>query len=187
MFNVNKKSIIHYLVCWGDIVKTSYMKMIPRKVFLAQGAGVHKQRIGSFELALRDAGIEGFNLVKVSSILPPHCELVSSEAGVKLLKPGQIVYCVMARNETIKSGELISASIGLAFPEDEKIHGYVCEHTACGVDSGDGADTALNLAFEMYSTKHGIEPGSKTLGIHQEARGTGQGWTTVIAVAVFIP
>ena len=163
------------------------MKMIPRKVFLAQGAGVHRQRIGSFELELRAAGIEGFNLVRVSSILPPHCELVSSEAGVKLLKPGQIVYCVMARNETIKSGELISASIGLAFPGDEKIHGYVCEHTACGVDSGDGADTATNLAVEMFTSKHGIEPGPRTLGIHQEARGTGQEWTTVIAVAVFIP
>ncbi len=161
--------------------------MIPRKVFLAEGVGVHRERIASFELALRDAGIEGFNLVRVSSILPPGCELTSREGGVRLLDPGEIVYCVMARNETKKRGELISASIGLAFPGDGKRHGYVCEYTSSGVDAGAGAEYAVNLAVEMYVSKHGTEFRPETKGICQKSTGTNKEWTTVIAAAVFIP
>ena len=37
--------------------------MIPKKVFFTKGVGTHKDYLQSFELALRDAGIEKFNLV----------------------------------------------------------------------------------------------------------------------------
>ena len=74
--------------------------MIPRKAFLTKGTGVHKDRLASFELALRDAKIEKYNLVSVSSILPPNCKLVPREEGLAELKPGAIVHCVLARNDT---------------------------------------------------------------------------------------
>ena len=37
---------------------------VPRKVFFTKGVGKHRTRLQSFELALRDAGIEVFNLVR---------------------------------------------------------------------------------------------------------------------------
>ena len=46
---------------------------VPKAIFFTNGVGVHKDRLSSFELALRDAGIEKANLVTVSSIFPPHC------------------------------------------------------------------------------------------------------------------
>ncbi|MEK7098199.1 MAG: pyruvoyl-dependent arginine decarboxylase, partial [Patescibacteria group bacterium] len=49
--------------------------MVPTKVFFTKGVGVHKDKLASFELALREAGIEKYNLVYVSSILPPHCKI----------------------------------------------------------------------------------------------------------------
>lgn len=67
---------------------------IPRKFFLTKGVGVHREKLVSFEMALRDARIAPFNLVTVSSILPPHCELVDVEEGLSHLSPGEIVYCV---------------------------------------------------------------------------------------------
>ncbi|MEM3213130.1 MAG: pyruvoyl-dependent arginine decarboxylase, partial [Thermoplasmatales archaeon] len=42
--------------------------MIPRKVFFVTGVGTHKSQLGSFENALRSAGIAKYNLVEVSSI-----------------------------------------------------------------------------------------------------------------------
>jgi arginine decarboxylase len=45
--------------------------MIPRYVFFTKGVGRHKEHLQSFELALRDAGIQACNIVTVSSILPP--------------------------------------------------------------------------------------------------------------------
>jgi len=41
--------------------------------------GVHKDRLTSLELALRDAGVEKCNLVSVSSILPPNCRSFRKE------------------------------------------------------------------------------------------------------------
>jgi pyruvoyl-dependent arginine decarboxylase len=56
--------------------------MIPRKAFITKGTGVHKDKLASFELALRAARIEKFNLVCVSSILPPNCKIVPKEEGL---------------------------------------------------------------------------------------------------------
>jgi pyruvoyl-dependent arginine decarboxylase (PvlArgDC) len=41
--------------------------------------------------------IEQQNLVYVSSILPPRCEVIAREVGIELLKPGDITFCVLAR------------------------------------------------------------------------------------------
>src|SRR5271166_5235274 len=73
---------------------------VPKAIFFTNGVGVHKDRLSSFELALRDAGIEKANLVTVSSIFPPHCREMSRKEGEKLIMPGQIVHCVMARQDT---------------------------------------------------------------------------------------
>src|ERR1700677_1533526 len=91
---------------------------VPKAIFFPNGVGVHKDRLSSFELALRDAGIEKANLVTVSSIFPPRCKEISRKEGERLIKPGQIVHCVMARQDTTEPNRLIAASIGVAPPAD---------------------------------------------------------------------
>lgn len=59
----------------------------PTRVFLTKGIGMHRHALTAFEYALRDADIEQQNLVYVSSILPPHCELISRETGVGSSNP----------------------------------------------------------------------------------------------------
>jgi len=66
-------------------------EFVPKKIFFTKGVGSHKEELQSFELALRDAGIEKFNLVQVSSIFPPGCKVISRERGLKELVPGSIV------------------------------------------------------------------------------------------------
>ena len=56
---------------------------IPKKIFFTKGVGRHKDYLSSFELSLRNAGIEKCNLVTVSSIYPPHCKRISREEGLK--------------------------------------------------------------------------------------------------------
>src|SRR3989344_8112474 len=98
--------------------------MVPKKIFLTKGVGRHKEKLASFELALRDAGIEKFNLVSVSSILPPNCKIVTKEKGLEDLKPGEVVFCVMARNETDENNRLAVGSIGCAISADPNAYGY---------------------------------------------------------------
>ena len=179
--------------------------MIPSRVFFTNGVGVHKEYLTSFELALRDAGIAPFNLVTVSSIYPPGCKRISREDGLKLIKPGQIIYCVMSRNATNEPNRLIASSVGCAMPSDAGQYGYLSEHHSYGETDQKAGDYAEDLAATMLATTLGVEFDSntawdereqiyktsgkiiRTTNITQSALGNKDGqWTTVLASAVFI-
>ena len=180
--------------------------MIPSKLFLTKGVGRHREKLHSFELALRDAGIAHLNLVMVSSVIPPECEVIAKDKGLQQLQPGQITYVVMAKNETNEPHRLLSASVGLAAPADKTIHGYISEHHAFGQAGEVAGDYAENLAATMLATTLGLEFDAeqawdqrkqhyraseliiRTTNITQSATGDKHGiWTTVVAVSVFVP
>src|SRR3990167_5319314 len=131
--------------------------MVPKKIFFTKGVGRHKERLSSFEAALRDAGIEKFNLVYVSSILPPHCKIISKEDGLKLMSPGEIIFCVMARQDTNEHNRLVASSIGVAIPADENQYGYLSEHHPHGETEEKAGEYAEDLAARMLATTLGIE------------------------------
>ncbi len=181
--------------------------MIPTKMFFTKGVGVAKQQLMSFELALRSAGIEKFNLVSVSSILPPRCQRVTREKGLEMLGAGEVVHCVMARNSTNEPNRLVAASIGCAVPADKiQQYGYLSEHHPFGETDEKAADCAEDLAATMLATTLGVEfdPNTawderekvyklsgkivNTTNITQSAQGNKDGmWTTVIAAVIFVP
>jgi len=179
--------------------------MIPTKCFFTKGVGISKDKLGSFELALRNAGIEKCNMVLVSSILPPGCKTITREEGVKLLHPGQITFVVLARSETNEPNRLITSAVGLAIPAENNSYGYLSEHHSCGETGKKAGDYAEDLAATMLATTLGVEfdpnlawnerenlyksSGKiiRTSHIVQSAEGNKDGlWTTVIAAAVFI-
>lgn len=179
--------------------------MVPQKVFFTKGVGRHKDYLQSFELALRDAGIETQNLVTVSSIFPPGCKKISKEEGVKYMKPGSVRFCVMSRNATNEPNRLIAASVGLAIPKDNQQYGYLSEHHSFGDTEEKAGDYAEDLAATMLATTLGIEFDSSkdwderekqykasgkfitTSNVTQSAQGNKDGlWTTVVAAAMFV-
>ena len=179
--------------------------MVPKQLFFTKGVGRDKEKLKSFELALRDAGIEKFNLVNVSSILPPQCKIINKTQGLQELKPGQVIFCVLAKNDTNEPNRLISAAIGCAVPADETAYGYLSEHHAFGMTDDKAEDYAEDLAATMLASTLGVEfnPDAsydekkeiwkisdkivKTSAIAQSAVGDKNGlWTSVIAVAVFV-
>ncbi|MEE9193893.1 MAG: arginine decarboxylase, pyruvoyl-dependent [Thermodesulfobacteriota bacterium] len=178
--------------------------MIPNSAFITKGVGKHKEKLTSFEMALRNAGIEAFNLVKVSSIFPPNCKLISRTSGLKMMSPGQIVFVVMSENTTNEPNRLIAASAGLALPKDQNFHGYISEHHSFGEKETVAGDYAEDLAAYMLATTLGapFDPDKsydeqkdiwkisghqvKTRNITQTAVGDKNGlWTTVLAAVVF--
>lgn len=179
--------------------------MVPQKVFFTVGTGVHKDRLASFEAALRSAGIEMFNIVYVSSIFPPKCIEVTRQEGLKELNPGEIVYAVMARADTNEPNRLVSAAVGLAVPEEKNHYGYLSEHHSFGETEIQAGEYAEDLAATMLATTLGIEfdpdiawqereqiykaSGKiiRTSHVCTSEKGDLQGkWTTVLAAAVFI-
>jgi arginine decarboxylase len=131
-------------------------QFLPTKAFLTQGIGRHKEKLTSFEEALREASIAQYNLVRVSSIWPPHCRMVSRKAGVKHLMPGQILFAVVAEAATNEPSRRATASVGLAIPADASHHGYISEHHAFGVGKRTAGDYAEDLAASMLATVLGV-------------------------------
>ena len=177
----------------------------PTRMFLTKGVGVHCHALTAFEFALRDADIEQQNLVYVSSILPPRCEVIAREVGIELLKPGDITFCVLARSETNEFGRHVYASLGLARPADPDMYGYISELHGYGMTAEASGEQAEDLAATMLATTLGIEFDAekawsereqvfrlektilKTRNIVQSAEGHPKGlWSTVIACGVFI-
>lgn len=180
--------------------------MVPTKFFLTKGVGIHKNYLQAFELALEKAGISKFNLVSVSSILPPNCKKISKEEGLKYLRAGEIVFVVMSRNATNEPNRLIAASIGCAIPKDPNQYGYIAEHHSFGQTQEKAGEFAEDLAASMLASTLGIsfDPDQAwderekvfkmsgkivyTTNITQTAEGNKDGlWTCVVAAAVFIP
>ena len=179
--------------------------MIPKRVFLTKGVGRDRDKLTSFEMALRNAGIAKLNLVRVSSIFPPGCKLIARTRGFELLSPGQITYVVLSQNASNEPHRLMAASIGMAIPKDVEQAGYLSEYHSFGEKEKKAGDYAEDLAASMLATILGVEfdPDEswdnkreiwrisgkivKTTSITQSAIGDKRGiWTTVIAGAVFI-
>src|SRR5438046_6050996 len=102
--------------------------MVPKLIFFTKGVGKHRERLTSFELALRDAGIAAQNLVRVSSIFPPECKLIARSQGLKYLDPGEVVFAVVAENSTHEPQRFLEASIGGAITADRNTYSYKTKH-----------------------------------------------------------
>ncbi|TAH38610.1 MAG: arginine decarboxylase, pyruvoyl-dependent [Planctomycetota bacterium] len=176
---------------------------VPRKVFFTRGFGIHRERLSSFEMALRKAGIASFNLVTVSSIYPAKCRRVTREEGLSKMTPGQIVFCVMARQDTNEKGRSCSAGIGVAVPRDKARFGYLSEHHGFGMTEKETEDYVEDLAVEMLCTVMGVEYNASatwdekreiwkisgniydSFNVVQAKEGVAGHWVTCVAAAVF--
>ncbi len=177
----------------------------PRRMFLTKGVGVHRHALAAFELALRDADIEQQNLVYVSSILPPHCEVIARGLGVDALRPGDITFCVLARSEANEFGRRVYASLGLARPADPDMYGYISELHGYGMTAEASGEQAEDLAATMLASTLGLDfdpdaAWNERKQIYEHSNliidstsitaaaecGPDNLWTCVIAAAVFL-
>ncbi len=178
---------------------------VPSEAFFTKGVGKHHDRLQSFELALRQAGIEICNLVRVSSIFPPRCKVISKKRGLQKIQPGQITYVVLSEASTNEPLRMLGAGIGLAVPADGNQYGYISEHHGFGIAKIQLSDAVEDMAATMLATTLGIEFDPETAyderkeiyhmsgkiietrACVQTARGDKNGlWTTAVSAAVFL-
>jgi len=194
-----------FLIIGNDWKKFELLDLVAKKLFLTKGVGVADDKLTSFEFALRQAGIAGTNIVLISSIFPPNAKLIPRKDGLKLIKPGQILFTIYSRNQTNEPNRLISASVGIAQPTDRSKYGYLSEYDAFGKNEIESGDYAEDIAAQMLASSLGIPfdidkswdekrqqwtiSGQiyKTKNITQSAKGNKDGkWTTVFAAAVLV-
>ena len=153
---------------------TMHELLVPKAMFFTNGVGVHKDRLSSFELSLRDAGIEKANLVTVSSIFV-----------TRLIGIGEA-------NGAGGAPRLLATIRGKSDP------GYGETAKKAGDYAEDLAATMLatTLGIEFDSEKAWSERDQafkmekrilKTRNVVQSAEGNAKGqWSTVVALGVFI-
>jgi len=126
------------------------LDLVPKKLFLTRGTGIHEDRLTSFEYALREAGIAGTNVVLISSIFPPNAKLISKNQGLKLINPGQILFTIYSKNQTNEPHRLTAASVGVAQPTDKSHYGYLSEYESFGQIEKEAGDYAEDIAAQMH-------------------------------------
>ena len=127
--------------------------MIPKEFFVTSGKAVSRvSELNAFDLALKEAGIAQYNIVEVSSVLPPNCK----EVEPRTMPVGSIIYAVMARMDG-KGGETISAGIAWTYEENgsygivAEAHGYIDEKEI---------QKALKHRIEEMARARGIRTGT---------------------------
>lgn len=97
-----------------------------KNYILCVGTGHGLSKLTAFDRALLAAGLSEYNLLKVSSILPPMCQLqktITQNKGMLLPSAFSSIYSNVV-------GETISAAVAVGIPENENDVGVIMEHSA---------------------------------------------------------
>ena len=100
----------------------------PDAYFFVKGHSEGYMPLNAFDGALLDSGVGNTNLVKMSSIVPPRCQLISPVP----LPPGSLVPTAYASLTSDVPGEFISSAVAVALPEDPVHAGLIMEYSARG-------------------------------------------------------
>ncbi len=98
--------------------------------------------LNAFDVALLKSGVGNTNLVKMSSILPPHCKRVDD---IKL-PLGDLVPVAYAAISSSKKGELISAAVAIAIPKDKTKNGLIMEYEDYGITKEEAESHVIEMA-----------------------------------------
>lgn len=102
------------------------MVYFPKNYIIRTGVGHASHRLGAFDRALILAGVCDYNLIKVSSILPPECEMKNT---ISLAK-GAILPSAFASICSNILGECISAAVAIGIPVNRSDVGVIMEHSS---------------------------------------------------------
>ncbi len=98
---------------------------------VAKGVGTGSTKLSAFDAALNHAGVANFNLIKLSSVIPPKSKIVINRSGINKNKiPGEWgdrLYVVMA--EERENAPNAEAWAGIGWVQDRKTgKGLFVEH-----------------------------------------------------------
>jgi len=101
------------------------------KIYLASGLGNGPTKLAAFDAALNDAGVANYNLLRLSSVVPPGSKIIPSDSPIpEEVMPGQWgdrLYVVIAEKRVDTPNA--EAWAGIGWVQDEKTgKGLFVEH-----------------------------------------------------------
>lgn len=96
-----------------------------------KGAGEASTPLSAFDGALKDAGVYNYNLITLSSVIPPKSKVEKQDSyQTPEGEWGHKLYCVMAEERSERAGKFIAAGVGWYQLEDGR--GLFVEHHITG-------------------------------------------------------
>ena len=133
------------------------------EIRISRGAGAGPTQLAAFDAALYAAGVAGYNIVRLSSVIPPHA-VVREVTGEDLVKPaqGDVAYCVYAAAYASTPGEQAWAGMAWAAHVDGSGAGLFVEHTAAS-ESMVRRDLDATLETMSLNRGHAYQPAGQIL------------------------
>lgn len=142
---------------------------VPKHYAFVKGAAEGTSQLNAFDNALLEAGIANFNLIKVSSILPPACK----QSFFFDLPKGMLLPIVYSSYGSNKKNEIVSATVGVGIPKDFEIsNGLIMEFASTSNKSESEKIVSLMITEGMVNRNikldniilHSIEYTVKNIG-----------------------
>ncbi len=100
---------------------------------LVKGIGHGATKLSAFDAALQDAGVSNYNLIVLSSVIPPHAVIERVEKYETPYEEwGHKLYVIKAEERSDIKGEALAAGLGCIQLEDGR--GLFVEHESVGID-----------------------------------------------------
>ncbi len=147
----------------------------PTKYFMVSGASEGFTPLNAFDGALLQAGIGNTNIVKMSSIVPPRCQLVSPVS----LPPGALVPAAYASITSDEPGNIISAGVAIALPENEDLNGLIMEYSGKG-DRQKIEEIVRNMAIEGMKLRGWKIKDIQSIAIEYKVKKIGAAFAAVV-------
>ena len=120
-------------------------------ITVRSGSGVGRTALAAFDRALHDAGVANFNLVPLSSVIPPGSDVRLAQDALGGVH-GDRLYCVLSAAHTGQPGEIVWAGLGWVIAPETGA-GLFVEHHA-GSEESLSEMIALTLA-DMVESRGG--------------------------------
>ncbi len=118
--------------------------------WVVAGVGTGSTPLGAFDAALLAAGVGNYNLVRMSSILPPGTQEVNGCA----LPEGSLIPVAYGSTVQATRGERVTAAIAVAVPENPARIGVIMEYA--GELSEEEARALVRAMAEEAMARRGI-------------------------------
>lgn len=123
------------------------------RITVRTAAGSGRTPISAFDDALHAANVADFNLIKLSSVVPPRSDVVIADEPLAA-EHGDKLYCVIATANAELRGE--SAWAGLGWVYDEELGGLFVEHHS---GSQESVEELIDLSLEDMARRRGRDFG----------------------------
>jgi arginine decarboxylase len=147
----------------------------PTHYFMVSGASEGFSRLNAFDAALLRAGIGDTNLVKMSSIVPPRCQLISPVP----LPPGSLVPTAYASITSDVPGETIASAVAVALPKEPQYAGLIMEYSAKG-SKAEIEETVRRMAMEGMKLREREIKELKSIAIELKIQKVGATFAAVV-------